>query len=84
MNIGGLGARAALSKHQKPTKPCERCGLRYADDLDVCSHCGDLSDRELLSFKDKLEMERKNSSQIGTYFIVISIVSALAFLSFLD
>jgi len=80
MNIGGLGARAALLKHQKPTKPCERCGLRYAEDLDVCSHCGTLNDQELCELKERLEIEGEGSSKLGFYLIMLSVISALLFL----
>lgn len=80
MNIGGLGARAALLKHQKPTKLCSRCGLRYAEDLNVCSHCGTLSDQELYELKERLEFEGEGSSKLGLYLIMLSIISALLFL----
>ena len=80
MNIGGLGARAALLKHQKPTKPCDRCGLRYAEDLDVCSHCGTLNDQELHELKKRLAAEAEGSSRLGLYLLKLSVISALLFL----
>ena len=73
MNIGGLGARAALK--QKPTNKCDRCGLRYSKDMYSCPHCSDIkSDSELESFKENIENERKAGAHLGVTFLYIALV----------
>ena len=79
MNLGGLGARAALK--QKPTKPCNRCGLRYEEDADKCVHCGDISDANLSDFKEGIEAQKDAEANLGSIFLVITL--ALGILLFL-
>lgn len=71
MNLGGLGARAALK--QKPTKRCDRCGLRYPKDEDKCTHCKDVSDSELAAFKEEIEAQRESGARLGFIFLVIAL-----------
>jgi len=81
VNWGGLGARAALK--QKPTKPCERCGLRYPEDENECTHCSSISDSELPFFKEHIEAQYRAASSLGSVFFVIAIVlGVLLLLSF--
>lgn len=74
MNLGGLGARAALLKSQKPTKQCERCGLHYVvEGNDTCPHCGSLSDRELQVLLEHKEREQAGNRSLGLLFVVVAI-----------
>ena len=72
MSLSGLGARAAL--RQKPTKLCERCGLRYAIDEAQCTHCKDISDSELADFKERIEAQHESSANLGYLFLVVALV----------
>lgn len=77
MSLGGLGARAALLKSQKPTKECERCGLHYVvEENDTCPHCGSLSDGELQELLEHKEREQKGNRSLGLIFLVVAIVLA--------
>ncbi len=78
MSIGGLGARAAMLKNQKPTKKCERCGLRYVEPSpDKCPHCGDLCEARLHQLLDKVQREAKASKSLGKYFLFAAILTAV-------
>lgn len=80
MNLGGLGARAALK--QRPTKRCERCGLRYPKDEDRCTHCKNVSDSELAAFKEQIEAQRESGGRLGAIFLVMALaLGVLLFLS---
>jgi len=75
MSIGGLVAKAALLKQQKPTKPCERCGLHYvAEENEQCPHCGSLSETELRDLLEKQMSERRGRNQLGIWFVIASII----------
>ncbi len=77
MNIGGLAARAAMLKNQKPTIPCKRCGLNYvAEEHDKCPHCGLLSEFELSCLLERLEQERLSRSQLGFWFGITALIVA--------
>jgi len=77
VNIGGLAAKAAMLKHQKPTIPCTRCGLHYvAEENEQCPHCGSLSEFELARFLEKLEQERLGRNQLGFWFGIAALIIA--------
>jgi hypothetical protein len=82
MNIGGLAARAALK--QKPTKLCERCGLKYPEDEPACLHCKEiLSEPELEAFKEKIDSQGEATSNLGSIFCLVALIlGVLLFLSF--
>jgi len=81
VNLGGLGARAALK--QKPTKLCNRCGLRFSENELECTHCKDRSDSELSEFKEHIEDMRESNAKLGSIFFVIALVlGVLLLLSF--
>lgn len=71
MKIGGLGARAAFK--QKPTKPCERCGLRHPIDEVRCSHCKDISDQELPTFKENIGTQHELGAKLCSIFFVVAL-----------
>ena len=73
MNIGGLGARAAL--RQKPTRKCERCGLRYPKDLADCPHCHTIrTQADLEAFKAEKAAERAAGVRLGRLFIIVALI----------
>lgn len=77
----GAAARAALK--QKPTKPCERCGLRYPEDEVQCTHCKDISDAQLPAFKDHINAQYESGARLGSIFMAIALViGVLLLLSF--
>ena len=66
MKLGGLGARAALK--QKPTKLCNRCGLRYSESELECTHCKDISESELSAFRERIETAHESNAKLGSIF----------------
>jgi hypothetical protein len=84
MDILGLVAKA-FSK-PKFTKPCERCGLHYAEDESECPHCHDISSEfELNLFKEKIELEKQAGGKLGQLFFMIALIlGVLLILSILD
>jgi hypothetical protein len=82
MGIGGLVARAVLK--QKPTKLCERCGLRYSLDEPACTHCKDIvSESDLAAFKERIQQQKVSGVNLGAIFFVIALaIGLLLFLSF--
>jgi len=82
MNIGGLGSRGALK--QKPTKSCNRCGLRYPEDEPECTHCKDMNDFELASFKESLDAAQESHAKLGSIFFVIALAIGVLMLLSLD
>ena len=73
MSIGGLATRASLN--QKPTKPCERCGLRYPIDEHACPHCKDIkTEADLALFKEHIESQKEAGSNMGSIFFVVALI----------
>lgn len=80
MRIGGLGSRAALQ--QKPTKSCDRCGLRYPEDEESCPHCKDIHDSELAGFKEHIQARHEAGARLGrTFFMIAVAIGVLLLLS---
>ena len=73
MNIPGLGARAALLKQQKITKPCPRCGLRYPQQEPECAHCGHLDEAGLAQLRENIEKEYQGRKALGQWFLMAAI-----------
>lgn len=61
----GLGMFAAHMRNRKPTGKCERCGLYFPKSEENCIHCHDLSDSELIKFKEKISKEHKGNASLG-------------------
>ena len=83
MALGSLGLKAVQHKLQKPTRECERCGLRTPLDQEKCVHCGELNDQELIAFQEKLQHERQGSRNLGVLFLAVAVVSGLIAVTFL-
>ena len=81
MSPGGPGIGFGHSSNLKPTKKCDRCGLRYPKDEERCSHCSELNARELDELLHRLKEEAGANSNLGTKFLLVSVV--LAFFVFL-
>ena len=71
MSLGML-SRLMLSK--KPTRRCERCGLRYAFDSEVCPHCSELSDEELALLKQKRVRQQIWNTRLGMKMLLAAAV----------
>lgn len=80
MNIGGLGAKLAQVKSQKPTKQCERCGLHHEIDLESCPHCSHLDERALKELLIRIENEYQARKSMGRTFMVVAAVLILTLL----
>ena len=72
MSIGGLGARAALLKGQKNTKPCERCGLHYiSEENEQCPHCNSLDEAGLKKLIEQVERHHQGNKKLGMMFFIV-------------
>ncbi len=56
---------------------CNRCGLLYPKRMTQCSHCKDLTDREVEDLKAQYEEEHKGNANLGRLFIYIAILILL-------
>ena len=72
--LGGLGMKIALMRHNKPSKECSRCGLRYTIDNKNCPHCHNLTDSEFLKLKEKISNEHEGNKSLGKVFFVIAVI----------
>ncbi len=63
----------------KLTKKCQRCGLRYPRKEKECSHCKNLTDREVENLRAKMEEEHESNKNMGRLFMYISLL-LLAFM----
>ena len=70
----GAGLRLAFMSRQKPTKKCERCGLLYPEDEEICSHCGELNGLELQMFLERIAEERQSTVNLGKLFFYIAML----------
>ena len=76
MGIGGVGLQAAIKR--KPTKRCNRCGLRFPIDEKVCRHCSKFkTEHELEAFKKKIASQKAAKKNLGIYFLVTTLVLGL-------
>lgn len=74
MPLGGAGLAGINHANKKPTKKCERCGLRYPEEDEVCIHCGKLDDSELLQLKESIEEEHKAHFYLGRKFYAVALM----------
>jgi len=77
MNIGGLGAKLAQVKSQKPSKSCDRCGLQHDIDIESCPHCSHLDERSLKALIAGMENEYIARKSMGYRFMIAAAVLAL-------
>ena len=75
MSLTGLLGKAAVLRHQRPTRKCKRCGLQHDKaNGDKCPHCGNLADSELSQLQEKLHRESEGEKSLGFYFIVAALI----------
>lgn len=58
----------------KFTKKCLRCGLRYPRKETACTHCTNLSDREVQALQEEYESYHEGHQNLGRLFLYIAIV----------
>ena len=84
MSFLGLGMKIADHRSQKPNQKCERCGLLYPKDEEKCTHCGDLDEGQLNTFKESILNSEESTNSLGKIFLVLSLVVIIVFaMSFL-
>lgn len=66
----------AHMRNRKPTKICERCGLKYEIDKQKCPHCHSLSDEQVKELKVTIEREHIGNRKLGKLFLIASITIA--------
>lgn len=81
--VNTLPAPIFLPSDIKSTQKCERCGLRYPKTEEKCSHCADLSDREVDALKQRFEDENQGNANLGKIFLLVTVVLALLFAALL-
>ena len=69
-----LGVLARLMQRKKPTRKCERCGLRYAFDSESCPHCSELTDEEVALLKKKIVRQQRWNSRLGKRMLLAAAV----------
>jgi len=63
-----------LQRIKKTTK-CLRCTKRFDAKISVCPHCENLKDgRELEQFKEQHQNELSGATDLGRYFIIITLL----------
>lgn len=70
MRAPGLGMFMSHMHNRKPTKRCERCGLRYKTDEENCPHCHDLSDAGVAALKRRFAREQTGNRRLGKMLLV--------------
>ncbi len=84
MSFPGLRAKISDHRSQKPNQQCERCGLLYPKDEEKCTHCGDLDEGQLHTFKESILNSEESTNSLGKIFLVLSLVVIIIFaMSFL-
>ena len=66
----------------KFTKKCDRCGLLYPEEEDICTHCNGLTDEEVETLKEKYAAELKGNSNLGLLLLFFSVFLIGAMLLF--
>ncbi len=74
MALGGLGLKLATLRLQKPTRKCQRCGLRYPKEAEKCTHCGELGERELNQLRQTIDEHRQSNRRLGLIFVVAAVL----------
>jgi len=59
------------------TRKCDRCGLLYPKKETQCTHCADLTDREVEEFKLRIKAEHEGNSNLGKLFFYIVMLIAI-------
>ncbi len=70
----GLGMLAAHMRRRKPTRKCERCGLKYTIDHDACPHCSGLTDEQVVQLKKRFAREQVAHGRLGTGMLLAAAV----------
>jgi hypothetical protein len=80
----GLGMTLAHLRKRRPTRKCERCGLRYTIDKDQCPHCGDLTEAQLVALQQRIAQHHQANRRLGLLFLLgAMVIMALTLLAFL-
>ena len=77
----GIGMSLAHMRNRKPTKKCDRCGLRYQANKLECPHCHNLSEEELSQLKKKIARMHADYRVLGILFILVAL-AIVAFIIF--
>ena len=80
MRMTGLGMAFAHMRNRKPTRKCERCGLRYPVDQDACPHCTGLSESQLDALKARIARRHVANGRLGRGFLLGAVAIVLVML----
>ncbi len=61
----------------KKTKRCERCDLNFPASAAACTHCGELTDEELVQLRTRESARREAYGRLGAIMLVIALLVAV-------
>lgn len=61
----------------RASRKCERCGLRYSDQLERCPHCSGLSETELQQLKLRIATSQRRMASLGKSMLILALVLLL-------
>lgn len=67
-----LGPSFLRFAHSKPTRRCERCGLRYPEDKQECPHCAHLDGHALQLLLRKRKQESEAIARMGRFMFALA------------
>jgi predicted nucleic acid-binding Zn ribbon protein len=62
------------------SQKCSRCGLRFPKSEAQCTHCANLSDREVIALKERRQKERLGNANLANLFYFIAALLAVGFI----
>ncbi len=65
------------------SKKCERCGLRYPEDEETCSHCRNMSDGEVVKLKDEHQKQLSRVKLKAPYLLSVILLTFSVIIWFL-
>jgi len=77
----GMGMFYSHMRRRKPTRKCERCGLRHTIDLQSCPHCTGLTDEQVVQLKKRFVREQIGNSRLGSKMLLAAGVLVLLVLA---
>lgn len=60
-----------------PLGKCDRCGLMYPKKEAACTHCADLTDREVIALQEKYESYTEGNANLGLLLVFFAAVLAV-------
>ena len=62
------------------TQKCHRCGMQYSINSENCTHCSNLTDKDVETLKIKKSEEHEGNANLGKLFLYIAILAVIGML----